>query len=103
MVACIDYYCGPVLRIDGKRNLLDVKNINWRRFLPPKEDKKKWRTFWFVAIGLKLVVKVIVIVSALWIGQSMHESAAGFAHKSRAAVIDSMPSYSIPKHVAVYS
>ncbi|MBX3149938.1 hypothetical protein KF728_07330 [Candidatus Obscuribacterales bacterium] len=71
--------------------------------MPPKEDKKKWRTFWIVAIGLKVVVKVIVIVSALWIGQSMHESADGFAGKSRAAVIDSMPSHSIPKHVAVYS
>jgi len=65
--------------------------------LPPKEDNKKWRTFWFVAIGLKVVVKVIVIVSALWIGQSMHESADGFADKSRAAVIDSVPSYSIPE------
>lgn len=56
---------------------MDIRN--WKRFLPPKEDKKKWRTFICVAIGLKLIVKVALIASALWLGQSMHKSAAGRA------------------------
>jgi hypothetical protein len=62
----------------GRGVSVNVKRLDWRRFLPPKEDKRKWRTFWIVAIGLKVLVKVVVIVSALWLGQSMHDNPAGF-------------------------
>lgn len=65
-----------------------MKSFDWKRFLPPKEDKKKWRTFWCVVIGVKLVVKLVVIASALWVGQSLHESAAGRAEEKVAQVRD---------------